>query len=147
MNILACSRCRIRPATSGKKTCSLCLEYMQRRRIEWKKAGLCSSCGKATAGKSSCLQCLGQYRLGRLARLRLPNSEIEKARLEIQKSPIFCACCGVSSPGSRTDEWFLDHDRKIFRGLLCAACNTLLGFANDRIEILKSAIRYLGRFQ
>lgn len=40
---------------------------------------------------------------------------------------------------------FIDHchiSNKI-RGALCSKCNTILGFCNDKIEILKSAIKYL----
>jgi hypothetical protein len=39
----------------------------------------------------------------------------------------------------------IDHDHKTgkIRGLLCLKCNAILGMANDDIEILKRAIRYL----
>ena len=36
-----------------------------------------------------------------------------------------------------------DHETNIVRGLLCRSCNLLLGFANDSIENLYSAIDYL----
>lgn len=40
----------------------------------------------------------------------------------------------------------IDHDHSTgeARGLLCQKCNVILGMANDDIEILKSAIQYLG---
>ena len=40
---------------------------------------------------------------------------------------------------------FVDHDHtgNFVRGILCTKCNTLLGMANDNIEILENAIKYL----
>ncbi len=39
----------------------------------------------------------------------------------------------------------VDHDHKSgnVRGLLCATCNLLLGYAKDSIEVLQAAIEYL----
>lgn len=39
----------------------------------------------------------------------------------------------------------IDHDHKTnkVRGLLCKKCNSLLGFCDDNILILKKAIEYL----
>ena len=36
-----------------------------------------------------------------------------------------------------------DHTTKVIRGLLCFKCNALLGFVNDDVNVLKSAIKYL----
>lgn len=36
-----------------------------------------------------------------------------------------------------------NHDTGKFRGVLCLMCNTLLGMANDNVDILKKAIQYL----
>lgn len=54
----------------------------------------------------------------------------------------FCAICGIK-PTNRV--LYVDHchsSNKI-RGLLCIKCNSLLGFCNDNIEILKKSISYL----
>jgi hypothetical protein len=46
------------------------------------------------------------------------------------------ACCsGVKSCG------------KCVRGLLCAVCNAMLGFALDNTETLSNAIQYLNKFK
>jgi hypothetical protein len=39
----------------------------------------------------------------------------------------------------------VDHDHRTgkIRGLLCSNCNTVLGAANDNVDILLNAIRYL----
>jgi|SRR5271157_1967925 len=36
---------------------------------------------------------------------------------------------------------------KCRRGLLCAACNVMIGMANDSIEVLNNAIQYLKGYQ
>jgi hypothetical protein len=43
----------------------------------------------------------------------------------------------------------VDHDHKTgrIRGIICSRCNSILGFAQDSIEILESAISYLRRFK
>jgi hypothetical protein len=50
-----------------------------------------------------------------------------------------CAIC----KNERELEVDHNHDNGIIRGLLCSSCNKLIGFANDDISILKSAIEYL----
>ncbi len=41
----------------------------------------------------------------------------------------------------------VDHNHKTgkVRGLLCSACNTVLGFANDKVETLQRLIDYISR--
>lgn len=65
-----------------------------------------------------------------------------------------CEICGTNEPNSRG--WCIDHDHsccdgkkacgKCVRGLLCQKCNTIIGFANDDLQILKAAISYLERY-
>ncbi|SRR6266487_1111537 len=56
-----------------------------------------------------------------------------------------CAICG-EAPGEGK-HLCIDHCHKTgqVRGLLCAPCNFLLGNAQDKIAVLKNAIRYLQR--
>jgi hypothetical protein len=58
-----------------------------------------------------------------------------------------CAICKkpVSSYGRKSA---VDHDHANgnVRGILCANCNKLLGYAKDNTEILQSAIEYLERW-
>jgi hypothetical protein len=57
-----------------------------------------------------------------------------------------CAICGIDAQtyGKR---FSIDHDHSDestpVRALLCSHCNTLIGMANDSVEILTQAIGYL----
>lgn len=53
-----------------------------------------------------------------------------------------CLICGNVAP------LVVDHNHKtqVVRALLCAGCNTGLGFLQESIDILLSAISYLKRF-
>lgn len=67
-----------------------------------------------------------------------------------------CAICGTHQ-SQLTRALSVDHDHeccpgdsscgKCIRGLLCDACNPLLGLSRDRIAILLKAIEYLKKFQ
>lgn len=52
-----------------------------------------------------------------------------------------CAICGEE----KAETLSVDHDHETgkVRGLLCAHCNHVVGFARDKIELLESTIRYL----
>lgn len=56
----------------------------------------------------------------------------------------FCAICKIKPEDHKL---FVDHSHKTqkIRGLLCRKCNSLLGFCNDKKEILESAIIYLNK--
>ena len=55
-----------------------------------------------------------------------------------------CRICGVHQE-TQTKRLFVDHCHETgkVRGLLCYACNTLLGLAKDRLEVLEKAVEYL----
>ena len=50
-----------------------------------------------------------------------------------------------SRKGRYRSEIYVDHDHKTgkVRGMLCHACNTVIGHADDNVTILNSAIKYL----
>jgi hypothetical protein len=56
-----------------------------------------------------------------------------------------CKICNLPSNENMHSYLYVDHchmTNKI-RGLLCRACNSMLGMAKDNIEILTNAINYL----
>lgn len=72
-------------------------------------------------------------------------------RDEIATAQGGCAICGHAEPGAKG--WVVDHDHaccdgdsscpKCRRGVLCQWCNSMLGYAFDRVETLRAAIAYL----
>lgn len=56
-----------------------------------------------------------------------------------------CTICGIKLNTNNKTMAHIDHCHKtgIVRGMLCHACNKILGFARDDIQILKNAIKYL----
>ena len=58
-----------------------------------------------------------------------------------------CAICSSIHTNGNCARFHVDHDHSNnkVRGLLCYKCNSLLGYANDDIEILINAVNYLKR--
>jgi len=56
-----------------------------------------------------------------------------------------CAICRRELDGARDTVVDHDHNTGAVRGLLCRPCNTLLGMAQDRADVLESALAYLKR--
>lgn len=86
------------------------------------------------------------FRYGLKARYGLTVEAYEQMFTE-QKG--LCAICGqpetVRQPSGELRNLAVDHchtTNKV-RGLLCFACNTMIGMAKDRIEVLEQAIYYL----
>lgn len=52
-----------------------------------------------------------------------------------------CAICHQE----KSETLAVDHDHKTgkVRGLLCSHCNQVIGFAEDNVELMESAIKYL----
>lgn len=89
-------------------------------------------------------------------RLRLRNAHLmRKYGITGQQYDLMFAAqnglCGIcrqppQPPARGSDPVFYvdhDHETRRIRGLLCHDCNTMLGNAKDRVEILSAAIGYL----
>lgn len=55
-----------------------------------------------------------------------------------------CAICRQEMPSPVIDH---DHETGMVRGLLCRACNLLLGAARDDVVVLRRAVGYLAVFR
>lgn len=60
-----------------------------------------------------------------------------------------CAICSSKSPGGKRERFCIDHchDTGAIRGLLCVSCNSGLGYFKDKIDNLKSAVKYLEQYK
>src|SRR5271157_3265272 len=86
-------------------------------------------------------------------RKRLYGLTQEKFDAMLEKQNHQCLICGKSL----LSRLVVDHDHaccageitcgKCVRGILCNACNRLLGMAHDSIEVLNNAIQYLKGYQ
>lgn len=124
---------------------------------------ICKNCGeefselntkiKSGGGKFCCSDCYKEYRkrnakdpkeLNRLYQKKTKYNISKEEYLNLFKSQNNkCAICGCEF--NTKIKGFVDHNHLTnrIRGLLCTKCNSLLGFANDDINILKKAIVYL----
>lgn len=81
-------------------------------------------------------------RNGKPAKEKKPSQK--QIRLDfLTKQQNRCAICGLEV------KLYLDHCHKTGknRGMLCNACNVMLGFSRDNTEILSKAIKYLENFK
>lgn len=64
-----------------------------------------------------------------------------------QKKCQICKIKDFYNPRTKRNLLIIDHDHKTgkLRGKTCPWCNSVLGFADDNVEILLSAVRYLQR--
>ena len=104
-------------------------------------------------GKFCCNDCYKEYRKKNSKDIKESNRLYQKKNrygltpekyyLLFEQQNNKCAICECEF----TDriKGFVDHNHVNgeIRGLLCNKCNTLLGMANDNIEILENAIKYL----
>jgi hypothetical protein len=87
-----------------------------------------------------------QKRAYRLRKMGLSKDEISRAQSAWDNHDGKCEMCGRRKPGGMGG-WLTDHNHrtKTFRGILCNRCNSLLGFADDDLDVFKAAIGYLLR--
>ena len=71
----------------------------------------------------------------------------EDFEAKLKEQDYKCGVCGTDDPGKTN--WHADHCHVTGnkRGVLCMPCNTALGFLNDNIDTLASAIKYLNHYQ
>ncbi|OYV41134.1 MAG: hypothetical protein B7Z80_02660 [Rhodospirillales bacterium 20-64-7] len=67
----------------------------------------------------------------------------EQFNRKLEKQNFICEICKTTP-----DKFYVDHnhDTGKVRGLICHHCNIILGMSKDQIEVLRSAARYLKRY-
>lgn len=110
--------------------------------------------GDADLYRSSCRECLNEYRRQRQLVQSFAQYGITALEYQflISSQNNCCAICGTDCPGftrnsKRRKTFAVDHCHKtgVLRGLLCNKCNLGLGNFNDDIERLEAAVAYLKR--
>lgn len=87
----------------------------------------------------------------RRRRLKLANWTLELYDKVFEEQKGLCWICGTTLNHDiklNSNRACADHDhvRKIPRGILCAMCNPMLGFARDNVRTLEMAVSYLKKF-
>ena len=79
-------------------------------------------------------------------KLRAYNLTIEQFENMLQEQNGKCAICNEEN--SNNSDLCVDHNHttEIVRGLLCRRCNMGLGYFKDDIELMKSGIEYLEKY-
>ena len=78
----------------------------------------------------------------RLARHKLTEEEFQTLRVSQNNH---CALCPATRSGRKDHQLHIDHDHKTgrVRGLLCAACNLMLGHFEKDLTWVEKAAKYL----
>jgi hypothetical protein len=95
-----------------------------------KENGYRSHCKSCNHKKNTILQTRKKYGL-----------TLNQYRMLFEMQNHKCAICGQQQEQTLS----VDHDHRTgkVRELLCIKCNTIIGFADDNVEILQKAIEYL----
>ena len=113
--------------------------------------------GKRYVASSECVTCARQkvdaYRAtprGRAAvlnnaRYRKYGVTPAQFRALLKKQGNRCGVCRTAIPGGRDNTWHQDHNHRTgkARGILCARCNSGLGYFRDSPALLQKAVSYL----
>lgn len=147
MNTLICTKCKVEQPDENfpiaKIRGKVYLNGSRRGR-----SSHCRSCNNKRAKEWAAKnhkRVAANARAGHLRRKFNITVEEFDSKLALQKGQ--CAICGCTadSPRLKQQEFCVDHDHETgkIRDLLCDHCNLILGNANDNIELLTKAIRYL----
>lgn len=73
----------------------------------------------------------------------------EEKKAKLKEFKYCCEICKEHVTNVRGYGLVSDHDHAtgLFRGLICTPCNSMLGFAKDKSEILINAAKYLDKYK
>lgn len=109
-----------------------------------KMKGICANCGnvKLILYQKKYHMCENSSTVVKVSeprrKLGVTSKQSREFDIQIKKQGV-CKIC------SKRKKLLLDHNHKtrVIRGFICLKCNLGLGYFNDDVEILKSAIEYL----
>lgn len=137
-------------AISGD-TCQVCVDRAKARSATNAANGKCTTHKhrEAVQGRTKCAECLLLKRLTYLRSTGMSESEVNRAAAAAAKFAGVCQCCGQAQSGmiGAGKDFAFDHNHttKLFRGIICAACNLAIGHAQESIDRLQRIINYLRR--
>ena len=151
-----------------RSICKKCENKQQRAKRENDIKRECQYCGKQGRGDESKSEFISNHKSRNIVSVCFECLDIHQERLSIESknrqlyysygitlveyNKILtiqngkCAICQTSEYGSKSDKYFyVDHchDTGIVRGLLCAKCNSAIGYLNDDIGTVERALNYL----
>ena len=144
--IAAIPTCHPEKRHYAKGLCIRCYSKEFRNYKQIRKKGTCLRCGRFIdiVAKGYCQTCF-----------IVARREDAKIKL-LTEQGMKCANnkCHTDTSSYELKNWCLDHDNKCctsnlsccgecIRGVLCRQCNTLLGMANDDVNVLIGAVEYL----
>ena len=126
----------------GRKLCMMCEEWLPESSFQARE-------GKSADGlRNRCSRCLTDTKRGLTIGMR-------RAFLEAQGGACVCGLVFDVYGSDKSSRYCVDHDHACcpgerscgdcIRGLLCNACNLVLGHADDRPDVLHGLIGYLAR--
>lgn len=147
-----------------ERTCRKCgLGYTPSHNQSHKRGNICNAChAKAirewNAKNPEKAKAARDRRWARV-QYRMQNNERRKVNFRATKYGItwemyqaliaaqggVCSICRKPLPEGENFAVDHNHNTNALRDLLCRKCNSIIGFANDSIEVLTSAIEYLQR--
>jgi hypothetical protein len=153
-----CTRCGLAPRGETSLECKPCASrrrqlLLQRRAMV---PGTCSKCGKLAGLPKKrwvCPEChqVRRRRDGRICawRAQVIQMTIEEYDRLFASQRGRCAICQTDKPGQGRRNLHVDHDHEFghVRGLLCVACNRMIGLAGDSPAMLRAAAAYIERHQ
>ena len=126
----------------GRKLCMLCEEWLPESSFQMRPGG------SADGLRNRCSRCMSDGKRGM-------TIEQRRAFLVAQEGSCVCGMVFDVYGGGNGSSYCIDHDHSCcpgekscgdcIRGLLCSACNLVLGHADDRPDVLHGLIGYLAR--
>jgi hypothetical protein len=122
---------------SGKKQCTICGEIKPFKDFHKSKSG----CGTLP----HCKECAKLNPL----RFKKYNITLFDYQQMLQDQNSLCKICRTILNSSFENRACIDHDHEKgkVRALLCPRCNTMIGLANDDVNVLNDAIQFLLYFK